>query len=117
MRLPYSWQPLQQHALFDDRKPLRQPRAVLQRLVQLFVVDDVVRQRAVLIALRDARVGDQPFTGAAADAVAPRDARDTVNLDRLPSGVVAELARHVVIVAPRVRKDLRGATKTLGLGP
>jgi hypothetical protein len=99
MRLPHPGEPLQQHALFDDREALRQARAVLQRLVQLFVVDDVVRQRAVLISLRDARVGDEPLAGAAADAVAPRDARDTVNVDRLPSGVVAELARHGAIVS------------------
>ena len=83
----------------DDRKTVSKPEAVLERLLEVLVVGEIVTEGAMLVSLRDSSVGNQAVAGAAADAVAPRDARDTVNVDRLPSGVVAELARHGAIVS------------------
>ena len=53
-----------------------------------------VGQLAVDVAARDARALQQRFEAALMPAVAARDPRDTVNIDRLPSGVVADRTGH-----------------------
>ena len=62
--------------------------------LERFVVGGEVAERAVLIPLRDVRVGETLVADLIAPAVAAHDAPAAVVFDRFPAGVVAKRARH-----------------------
>ena len=57
----------------------------------------------MLIPLRDVRTGEAIVSDLFAPALAADDAADTLDVDRLPSRVVAPLAGHPGILSVRAR--------------
>src|SRR5918993_4222580 len=68
----------------------------------MLVVGEIVGEVAVQIAARDACIRKQACRRRLANAVTPCDARDTIDDDGLPRGVVANLASHRASLTPRV---------------
>jgi outer membrane protein OmpA-like peptidoglycan-associated protein len=76
----------EEQPLVHDRKLLGEPPADGERAQQAVVaVGDERRQVAVLVALRDARGGEQARRGGVAPAVAPHDDLASVPVDGLPA--------------------------------
>jgi hypothetical protein len=94
MRLADAVSTLKEQASAYDRKRIHEADRFPKRLAKGIVGTFEIRQVAVSVPLLDPRALHGTRIGSLAPAVAARHARDTVNLDRLPSGVVAGLAGH-----------------------
>ena len=88
----------EQQALLDDGKALDECRRLAMCIPQGVVVLLEVIQLAVTVALLNAGDPECMLCRSRVPAVATRDARDTFDLDRFPSGVVAERAGHSLMV-------------------
>jgi hypothetical protein len=95
MRLADTRLSFEQEPLRDDRKRLSDTPRPLDRFFERLVVGGEVRQGAVLIALRNLRVGEAVVPDLLAPALTADDAPDALIVDGLPSRVVAESTRHV----------------------
>src|SRR5205085_1199170 len=77
-------------------KPGRHAARLLERALERRVVGRKIRQRAMLVALRNVRARQAIVSGLLAPALAANDAAHTGDLDRLPVRVVAVRTGHRV---------------------
>src|SRR5439155_4372345 len=90
VRLADAGRTFEKEALAHDGKRVGEAPRVGGGPLQRFVVRGEVRDRAVLIALRDVGVCQPLLPDRLAPAVAARHAADALVVDRLPAGVIAQ---------------------------
>ena len=90
MCLAYTGRAQQEQAAIDDRKRISEALRVPERLLEFVVVRLELSEIAPLIAAGDARRRHQRVAHLRAPAIAARDTTNTVDLDRLPAGVVTQ---------------------------
>src|SRR5262249_56408701 len=94
MRLPDAVVTVKQQSLIDNGKLIDEARGAAERVALTIGVRVEVRELAVHVAARNARMLQQQFEAALMPALAACDPRNTVDVNRLPSGVVADRAGH-----------------------
>src|SRR6478672_7050282 len=94
VRLAHAVVAVKQQSAIDDGKLIDQAGRATQRVALAVGVRVEVRQLAVPVAARDTRLLQQRLETVLMPAVAACDPRDTLDLNRLPSSVVADRAGH-----------------------
>ena len=86
--------PVEEQPALDDRELIDEATRASQRVALTVGVGVEVGELAVRVTARDARLLQQRFETALVPALAAGDPRNTVDLNRFPSGVVADRTRH-----------------------
>ena len=107
VRLPHARLPFEEQPPRHGGKRIGHRASLGDGPLQGLVVGAEIVERAVLIALRDARGVKQILPELIAPAVAPHDAPRAVVFDGSPSRVVAMWARHRAILSVQVTAQLR----------
>src|SRR5262249_30530479 len=90
VRLADARRAFEEQRLGHHRKRFGEAPCGRRRTLERFVVDGEVRDRAVLIALRNVRAGEALPADGVAPAIAANDAARAVLVDRTPAGVIAQ---------------------------